>query len=66
MHAAGTPLETIADLVGHSGTYMTDAYRHLLDASRPAAGSALDVYLTARTGTHSGTRLAVAAAVPAN
>jgi integrase len=66
MHAAGTPLETIADLVGHSGTYMTDRYRHLLDASRTEAGSALDAYLTAGTGTHSGTRLAVAATLSAN
>jgi len=33
-------METIADIFGLSGTYMTDRNRHLLDASRVEAGSA--------------------------
>jgi hypothetical protein len=31
MHEAGLSLEQIGDYVGHSSTYMTDRYRHLLD-----------------------------------
>ena len=45
-HAAGLPLETIADLVGHSGTYMTEAYRHLLDGQAEGAAAKLDAYLS--------------------
>jgi integrase len=45
MHAAGVPLETIGDLVGHSSTYMTDRYRHLLDGQAQAAAEKLDAYL---------------------
>jgi integrase len=43
MHAAGTSLETIADLVGHSGTYMTDRYRTCATppAAKPGARSTL-------------------------
>jgi integrase len=45
MHAAGNSLETIGDLVGHSSTYMTDKYRHLLEATRTDAAAALDALL---------------------
>ena len=34
LHAAGIPLERIGDYVGHSSTYMTDRYRHLLPDQR--------------------------------
>lgn len=34
MHAAGVPLERIGDYVGHSPSYMTDRYRHLIDGQR--------------------------------
>ncbi|MFL5961023.1 MAG: tyrosine-type recombinase/integrase [Gaiellaceae bacterium] len=45
MHAAGRSLEEIGDYVGHSSTYMTDRYRHLLDGARTEAAAALDAYL---------------------
>jgi len=64
MHAAGVPLETIGDLVGHSNAYMTDKYRHLLEASRTHAGDALDSYLTAGTVTQRGTHTLTVAATP--
>lgn len=51
MHAAGRSLEEIGDYVGHSSTYMTDRYRHLLDGARTEAADALDALLTgAQTG----------------
>jgi hypothetical protein len=31
---AGCSLEEIGDYVGHSGVYMTDRYRHLLEGQR--------------------------------
>jgi hypothetical protein len=34
MHAAGRSLEEIGDYVGHTSTYMTGQYRHLLDGAR--------------------------------
>jgi integrase len=45
MHAAGRSLEEIGDYVGHSSTYMTDRYRHLLDGARGEAAAALDALL---------------------
>jgi integrase len=45
MHAAGRSLEEIGDYVGHSSTYMTDRYRHLLDGARVEAAAALDALL---------------------
>lgn len=48
MHAAGLSLERIGDYVGHSSTYMTDAYRHLLDGHEEEAALMLDRYLAGR------------------
>jgi integrase len=45
MFEAGVPLERIGDYVGHSSTYMTDRYRHLLDGHRAEAAAMLDAYL---------------------
>jgi integrase len=47
MHAAGCSLEEIGDFVGHSSTYMTDRYRHLIDGQREKAADRLDSFLTA-------------------
>lgn len=47
MYAAGVPLETIGDYVGHSSTYMTDKYRHLLPGSHDDARQKLDALLAA-------------------
>jgi integrase len=49
MHAAGRSLEEVGDYVGHSSTYMTDRYRHLLPDSRTDAARALDAYLERST-----------------
>jgi integrase len=45
MHAAGCSLEEIGDYVGHSGVYMTDRYRHLLEGQREKAADRLDAFL---------------------
>jgi integrase len=45
MYEAGNPLEKIGDYVGHSGTYMTDRYRHLLPGAGREAAAKLDAYL---------------------
>jgi integrase len=37
MHDAGLSLERIGDYVGHSSTYMTDRYRHLLEGHEQEA-----------------------------
>lgn len=51
MHAAGNSLEEIGDFVGHSGVYMTDRYRHLLEGQRKRASARLDAFLAgAQTG----------------
>jgi len=42
---AGFDLPTIGDFVGHSSTYMTDRYRHLLDGAEEAAATRFDEYL---------------------
>lgn len=48
MHAAGVPLERIGDYVGHSSTYMTDRYRHLLRGQAAADAARLDEYVNGR------------------
>ena len=51
MFAAGCSLEEIGDYVGHSSSYMTDRYRHLLEGQRERAAERLDAFLTgAQTG----------------
>ena len=40
MHDAGFSLERIGDYVGHSSTYVTNRYRHLLDGHEQEAGEA--------------------------
>jgi hypothetical protein len=45
MFAAGCSLEEIGDYVGHSSTYMTDRYRHLIEGQRELAAERLDTYL---------------------
>src|SRR5204862_5488895 len=46
MHDAGFSLERIGDYVGHSSTYMTDRYRHLLDGHEAEAAERFEDYLT--------------------
>jgi integrase len=53
MHAAGVPLERIGDYAGHSGTYMTERYRHLVEGQGAKDAAELDAFLT---GAHSGAR----------
>lgn len=43
--AGGIPLERIGDYVGHSSSYMTDHYRHLIEGQREADRRQLDDYL---------------------
>jgi integrase len=53
MHAAGCSLEEIGDYIGHSSTYITDRYRHLLEGERGRAADKLDALLTgAKVGAH--------------
>jgi integrase len=55
MHTAGVPLERIGDYVGHSSTYMTDRYRHLIEGERERDADRLDAFLTgAQTGASGG------------
>jgi hypothetical protein len=42
MFAAGKSLEEIGDLVGHTSTYVTARYRHLLEGHERHAADALD------------------------
>lgn len=58
MHAAGLSLERIGDYVGHSSTYMTDRYRHLLDGHETEAAEMLDAYLSRSTGASTTGRVA--------
>jgi integrase len=44
MFDAGVPLERIGDYVGHSSTYMTDAYRHLIEGHEREAAARFDEY----------------------
>jgi integrase len=50
---AGFTLERIGDYVGHSSTYMTDRYRHLIEGHETEAAERFDAYLELR-GAHSG------------
>jgi hypothetical protein len=45
MHAAGVPLERIGDYVGHSSSYMTDRYRHLIEGQHEEDSTRLHAYL---------------------
>jgi integrase len=45
MFEAGLSLERVGDYVGHSSTYMTDRYRHLLEGHEAEAARMLDEYL---------------------
>jgi integrase len=45
MHDAGFSLEEIGDYVGHTSTFMTDRYRHLLPGSAGEAGRRFGDYL---------------------
>jgi hypothetical protein len=49
MHDAGFSLERIGDYVGHSSSYMTDAYRHLLEGHEAEAAEPDDRYMRAHT-----------------
>lgn len=51
MHTAGIPLERIGDYVGHSGTYMTERYRHLVEGQGAKDAAEFDAFLN---GAHSG------------
>lgn len=44
-HDAGLSLERIGDYIGHSSTYMTDRYRHLLEGHEAEARRMVDEYL---------------------
>lgn len=48
MFDAGLSLERIGDYVGHSSTYMTDRYRHLLEGHEAEAAARFDEYLSQR------------------
>jgi integrase len=48
MFAAGTTLEEIGEYVGHSSSYMTDKYRHLLPGSHDEARKRMDKLLAGR------------------
>lgn len=45
MHDAGFSLEQIGDFVGHSSTFMTDRYRHLMPGAAVAASEKFGAYL---------------------
>jgi integrase len=64
MHAAGRSLEEIGDYVGHSSSYMTDRYRHLIEGQRAEAADAFDAFLASRTGTQAGTQRPALVVVP--
>ena len=45
LHDAGLSLERIGDYVGHSSTYMTDRYRHLIEGHEAESARMFDEYL---------------------
>jgi integrase len=45
MHDAGFSLEEIAPYAGHSSTYMTERYKHLIDGHEARAKERFDRYL---------------------
>ena len=45
MHAAGIPLERIGDYVGHTRTFMTSRYRHLVAGQAEEDAARLNAYL---------------------
>lgn len=50
MHAAGIPLERIGDYVGHTSTYMTSRYRHLVAGQAEEDAERLNAYLAPAEG----------------
>jgi integrase len=50
MYASGSKLEEIGDYVGHSSTYMTSRYRHLIDGQGQEAADRFDGYVQAQLG----------------
>ena len=54
MHDAGFSLERIGDYIGHSSTYMTDRYRHLLEGHEAEAAERFEDYLARATGAQAG------------
>jgi hypothetical protein len=50
MHAAGLSLERIGDYIGHSSTYMTDRYRHLIEGHEVETADQFEAYLTRSRG----------------
>jgi hypothetical protein len=61
MHDAGFSLERIGDYVGHSSSYMTDAYRHLLEGHEAEAAERFEDYLARATGAQAGAQRAESA-----
>jgi integrase len=54
MHAAGFSLERIGDYVGHSSTWMTYRYRHLLAGHEAEAAERFEAYLVGAAGAQAG------------
>lgn len=54
MHAAEFSLERIGDYVGHSSTWMTDHYRHLLAGHEAEAAERFEAYLAQAAGAQAG------------
>jgi hypothetical protein len=48
MHDAGVSLERIGDYVGHSSTYMTNAYRHLIEGHEAETAERFEAYLLSK------------------
>jgi hypothetical protein len=46
MHAAGAPLERIADYIGHSSSYMIDRYRHVIGGAARRDAERLEARMT--------------------
>jgi hypothetical protein len=44
-HEEGLTLERIGDYAGHSASYVTERYRHLLEGHEREAAETLDAYL---------------------